>query len=374
MRLRRRLFSSKDPYAFKTTRGIFVDAMAENCACHYVKNAKYKKILDNYGFSPSDLKLPEDLENLPFIPTAVFKRHDLNTITPGTPFTLTATSSGTGGKMSRITFDIPTLWNALVMAIKVGKHRKLFSLKPCNYIIFGYKPHKSNKTAVTKTALATTWYAPALRRVFALKFNGTSYEPDLDGMVKAIEKFSHSRFPTRFMGFPSYTYFVMKMLDEKGMVCKLPAGSKILLGGGWKQFYKEKVEKDTFYALAEKVLGVNDTDIVEFFGAVEHPVLYADCVKHRFHIPVYSQVMIRDPKDFSDMGYGRTGLINLMTPLAGSSPILSVMTDDLGILHDTPCECGIDSPWLEVIGRVGLKDIKTCAAGAEELLKGGKDK
>ena len=30
----------------------------------------------------------------------------------------------------------------------------------------------------------------------------------------------------------------------------------------------------------------------------------------------------------------------------------------------------IDSPWLELIGRVGMVDIKTCAAGADELRKG----
>jgi len=46
------------------------------------------------------------------------------------------------------------------------------------------------------------------------------------------------------------------------------------------------------------------------------------------------------------------------------------MTDDLGILHDgTECGCGISSPYLEIIGRIGLKDIKTCAAGAAELMK-----
>ena len=47
------------------------------------------------------------------------------------------------------------------------------------------------------------------------------------------------------------------------------------------------------------------------------------------------------------------------------------MTDDLGILHDgDTCPCGVKSPWLEIIGRVGMADIKTCAAGADDLRKG----
>ena len=48
------------------------------------------------------------------------------------------------------------------------------------------------------------------------------------------------------------------------------------------------------------------------------------------------------------------------------------MTDDLGILHENDCGCGIRSPYLEIIGRVGLEDIQTCAAGAENLLEGKK--
>ena len=66
------------------------------------------------------------------------------------------------------------------------------------------------------------------------------------------------------------------------------------------------------------------------------------------------------------------GLINLLTPISRAAPLTSIVTDDLGILHDEDCGCGISSPYLEIVGRVGLEDIKTCAAGAEDLLKGAK--
>ena len=55
--------------------------------------------------------------------------------------------------------------------------------------------------------------------------------------------------------------------------------------------------------------------------------------------------------------------------MSKATPILSIMTDDIGILHEEPCECGTKSPYLEILGRSGLDDIKTCAAGAEDLLK-----
>lgn len=142
-----------------------------------------------------------------------------------------------------------------------------------------------------------------------------------------------------------------------------------MLGGGWKQFYTQQADKASFYELAERVFGIGDRDIVEFFGAVEHPILYCDCPNHRFHIPVYSRVVIRDTDTLEPVPQGTPGLVNLITPMIKATPVLSVMTDDLGVLQ-SGCSCGIQTPYLEIIGRVAPADIKTCAAGAADLLKG----
>ena len=110
--------------------------------------------------------------------------------------------------------------------------------------------------------------------------------------------------------------------------------------------------------------------MIEFFGAVEHPILYTDCRCHHFHVPCYSRIIIRDPDTFAAVPDGTPGLINLLTPMIDSTPVLSVMTDDLGVLHSEGCPCGAASPWLEIIGRVGIEGIVTCAAGSEKYLKG----
>ena len=118
------------------------------------------------------------------------------------------------------------------------------------------------------------------------------------------------------------------------------------------------------------MLAISESHCREFFGAVEHPILYCDCPKHHFHVPIYSRVLIRDVDTFEPLENGKPGLVNLLTPMVTSAPILSVMTDDLGILHDgSTCGCGIDTPYLEILGRVGMEDITTCAAGAENLTK-----
>ncbi len=364
-----RLFRWKYPYDTAGTNALFLRAVRENCRYQYEHNARYRAILDGRGFSPAMLRTYEDIAKLPFLPTLVFKRHQMYSV-PSWKMPVTATSSGTGGQFSQIGFSCGDLLNGLHMVLKVVNRRKLFSACPCNYVVFGYKPHKSNHTAVTKTAFGATLFTPQLHRTYALRYTDGKYIPDLEGVIRAILQYARSRFPLRFMGFPSYTYFTMRMLDERGIYLRLPKGSKIMLGGGWKQFYREAVDKAAFYALAKKVFGLDDRNIVEFFGAVEHPILYCDCPRHHFHVPVYSRVIIRDVNTLEPLPNGQIGLVNLISPMVKATPILSVMTDDLGVLHDgASCGCGIPSPYLEIIGRVGLKDIKTCAAGAADILK-----
>lgn len=370
MRCRSKLFRVANPFDIAGTDALFVNAMRENCRFHYEHCREYRTILEHFHFHPDSLNTSDDLARLPFIPTLLFKKHSLFSM-PERSMLIKATSSGTKGVVSRIGFEASGLLNGLRMVLKVGKYRGLFSMRPAHYIILGYKPHRGNKTAVTKTAFGATLFAPALSRTYALQYRDNAYVPDLDAVIDSIQRHGRSGFPIRFMGFPAYTYFVLKLMEERGISVPLKKGSKIMMGGGWKQFYAEQVDKRVLYALAEKVLGIGESDIIEFFGAVEHPVLYCDCVHHHFHIPAYSRVIIRDVHTLEPLENGQVGLVNLLTPMVKATPIASVMTDDLGILHDGgSCGCGLTSPYLEIIGRVGLKDIKTCAAGAAALLAG----
>ncbi|MBP5604052.1 MAG: acyl-protein synthetase, partial [Ruminiclostridium sp.] len=269
-------------------------------------------------------------------------------------------------------FDAAGLYSGLRMVLKVAGARGILSSHPCNYIIFGFEPNMSNHTAIAKTAFGYTLLAPAVSRTYALKYRNGEYKPDLEGVAAAFRRNERSKFPTRTIGFPAYTWFTLKLMEERSMYVKLPQGSKIMLGGGWKQFYREQVDKREMYALAKKMLDIDEDNIIESYGAAEHPILYCDCKYHHFHIPVYSRVIIRDVRTLEPLENGKMGLVNLITPMVRGTPILSVVTDDLGILHDgEECGCGVKSPFLEIIGRAGFTDIKTCAAGAEEILRTG---
>ena len=368
MKYTRRLFSLKDIYDTEASEELFVRAMRENAVFHYRHCPGYREILDRFGFDPGSVRGFDDLVRLPFLPTLYLKRHSLQSIPPARQL-IRATSSGTSGAVSNVGLDPGSMDLGRRMLVRTGRYHGLWSARPTNYIIFGYRPSRDNKTAVSKSAYGFSFFAPALSRTFALEKGADGYVLQWDRVLEAMDRCSRSKAPLRTIGFPAYTYFLLRDMKEKGIRYRMPEGSMVTVGGGWKQFYAEQVDKRAFYCLVEEVLGIGEDRIVEFFSAVEHPVLYTDCRCHHFHIPVYSRVIIRDPDDFSPLPDGQAGLVNLLTPMMRSAPLLSVMTDDLGILHREACPCGAPSPWLEILGRVGIRDIVTCAAGADALLK-----
>lgn len=370
MALSDKLFRWRDPYDLAGTEALFAAAMAENASLQAARCPDYRRILRLRGLDPENLADVAP-DALPPIPTLYFKRHVLLSV-PERRLLIRATSSGTGGSMSRIGFDGASLRRGGRMVVRMARRHRLLSLRPCHYLILGYQPRRENQTAFSKTGFGFTFFAPALSRTYALVWREGRYQLDLEELRRKLQRCARGDAPVRTIGFPAYTYLLLRGMEEEGIRLRLPPGSKLTMGGGWKQFEGRQVEKAELYRLAEAVLGIPETECVEFFGAVEHPILYTTCPCHHFHIPVYSRVVIRDPDTLEPLPQGRPGLVNLLTPMADSMPILSVMTDDLGVLHPgSSCPCGMAGPWLEILGRVGVGGVVTCAAGAAAYLRGG---
>lgn len=368
---RQELFWLSRAYDLPGSDARFLQAVRDNCAYHIRHCPEYRTICQAEGFSPRQIKTVDDLAGLPLLPTLFFKRHRVTSM-PRWRQAFEVTSSGTSGSFSRVGFDWGCVFAEVPMVLRLGFYHRLVSPVPAHYVILGYKPGRQDKMGVARTMFGLTHFAPPMGRFYALRWKDGGYAPDLDGAVKKLARWAASPLPVRIVAFPSYLWFGMERLEELGLSVRLPRGSKILLAGGWKQHYAQEVDKPRLYALARKVLGVEEENIHEFFGAVEHPVFFNSCKNHHFHVPAYARVLIRDVHTLKPLPMGETGLVNLITPLINATPVTSVMTDDLGVLTpDEACGCGLTSPVLTILGRAGLSDITTCAAGAAELLGKG---
>jgi phenylacetate-coenzyme A ligase PaaK-like adenylate-forming protein len=366
-----KIFFSRNPYSSKRADNAFLDAVRENVRFLTAHCPAYARVLESSGFSLDELKSENDLYRIPSIPTLFFKRNSLFSV-PESEFALVATSSGTKGAKSTVAFDKKTLYYGFGMAARFFLHHHVVSLLPTNYIVLGYEPSKHTKMGAVKTAYGVTKFTPALSRTYALKDSGKGYEPNQSGVLEALERYAKQGFPVRFVGFPSYLYFLVSELKRNGVHYRLNPHSKILLGGGWKQFTGSEIDRGELYALVRETLGIEPDRCLEFFSAAEHPLPYCKCKNGHFHIPVYSRVIIRNVTTLQPVEDGTPGLLSFVTPLISSMPLVSVMTDDIAVKRPAEdCGCGNPKPFFDLLGRANAKGVKTCAAGANERLTGG---
>ena len=242
------LFWHKKPYDLEKTDALFTAKMRENMLFQYQNCSEYRSVLDRQGWNEEKIKNLQSIDKIPFIPTLYFKHHRMDSV-PRKKMLTTATSSGTSGKKSAIGYDVPSLWRGLGMVIHVGKKHKLWSLRPCHYIILGYEARNVlgrsdvEEKAVAKTAYGFTFFAPALSRTYALRYIDGDYHLNLEEIQKKLMQYSKGKTPVRIIGFPFHAYWLLSKMKEEGIKCPLPKGSIMSFGGGWKEYYTQKADK-----------------------------------------------------------------------------------------------------------------------------------
>ena len=367
MDARNRLLTSRHIYQSDET--LFVCAMRENAAHHARLCPFYAELLRQEGVDIDALRTYNDCARLPVLPASLFKRHEILSL-PHEDIRIHATSSGTQGQKSQVFIDSDTLRLGTRMVVNLFRHHGLVSPLPAGYIMLGYQPSDDNDMGAVKTAMGVTRFAPALHREFVLKKTADGYQPDWFGVLRMLHRYEALRLPVRFVGFPAFLYRFLTALQKENLTLRLSRQSFVLLGGGWKQFSDEQIDKDTLYAMAEERLGISATHCRDFYSAVEHPVAYAECENHHMHVPAWSRVIVRDVRTMEPLDYEQPGLLNFVTPLVNSAPLLSVMMSDLAVLHaGRSCGCGIEAPYFEVLGRAGHAPLRNCAVTADELAR-----
>lgn len=371
MTAREKLISMENVYDSKGSSDIFMEAMRD-CIKHHINNNEfYSRYMKTESFDPDELKTEEDLEKIPFMHANFFKKYVVLSVDES-EIVEHVTSSGTSGQKSQMFFDKDTFDFGNKMVENEFRYFGFYSDEPTNYLLFTYEPAQiSSKLGTAKTDINMLSYAPVNDMFFALRYNGTGHDFDVYGTIKALEEYEEQGLPVRIFGFPSFLYFTVKQMKDTGhRPLKLNKNSMTMLGGGWKGYADKQIQKSELYALVEEMLGIPEENCRDGYGSTEHSVPYFECSHHHFHIPIYSRMIIRDVKTLEPLPYGEAGFANFITPHLRSVPAVSVLMGDMAVLHDPKeCGCGIDTPFMEILGRAGTSKAKSCAITASELLK-----
>lgn len=358
------LYGWKDPYDHEGTSEMYLDLMRDNLRFHGRYCEDYRKLLQSEGIRPEMIRRERDLALIPAVPTVYYKRHTMASVAPK-KMRITAHSSGTSGVRSFVGFDGTTLKRAGWMVGRFFRYHRLISLRPVNYVILGSKPEPGQMAGAFKTLKGATKLAPAASMEYMDGIAGR-------GIVKVLERYAKQGMPIRMLGFPAYLNGLLKTLQAGGIRYRFPKGSRILMGGGFKQHAGAGCSEQDLLRRIRYYLGIDVTHVHEFFSLVEHPVPYCKCSAGYFHVPIYSRAIIRDSVSLEPLPYGQAGLLNLVTPLVHSMPLGSVITDDFAVLYQGgTCKCKNPAPYFKWLGRAGVDDIRTCAAQAVSREGGG---
>jgi len=362
-----------EPYrADAASDQLFVAAMREIVAWHGARSPFYGRLLRERGFDPATLRTPADCARIPAVPASFFKRHEVLSV-PREVITTHLTSSGTTGQKSQMFFDDWSFGCARRMVDFVYQHRGWVSAEPANYLLYAYEPTEGMKLGTTNTNRFLTRYAPARDLFFGLRHLGDGrHEFDGFGCLATLERYEREGLPVRIFGFPAFLYFTLLQQRRLGRAAlRLPAGSLVMFGGGWKGHADQAIEKRDLYARIREQLGLADERIAESFGSVEHSVPYLECPRHELHVPVWSRVFVRDLRTLEPLPYGQAGFLSFVSPYITSVPAHAVVMGDLASLHPaSACGCGTPTPFFRVLGRAGVSKNKSCAVAAAELLRG----
>ena len=90
--------------------------------------------------------------------------------------------------------------------------------------------------------------------------------------------------------------------------------------------------------------------------------IYMECEYNYLHASNFSDIIIRNPIDFSIAKKGEIGIIQTLSILPYSYPGHSLLTEDEGVLiGEDDCKCGKLGKYFKVLGRIQNAEIRGCS-------------
>lgn len=331
---------------------LFTEYLKELSLKHYQKCENYRKIVDKLNCNLSEIK---NYTEIPFLPVRLFKEFDLKSI-PTEEVFKTMTSSGTSGQaVSKIYLDKTTAANQQKTLVKIvsdftGASRMPMLIIDCPSVI------KNRNMFSARGAGILGFSIFGADRTYAL-------DDDMNIDIPKIEAFLEKHKGKKILLF-GFTFMIWQFFYKKlkELNIKLDLSNGILIhGGGWKKLVNEAVSKEEYKQSLNDVCGIKS--VHDYYGMVEQTgCVYMECEYGHLHASIFSDVIIRNPRDFSIAKTGEKGLIQVCSLLPESYPGHSLLTEDEGIvLGEDDCPCGRKGKYFKILGRIKNAEIRGCS-------------
>lgn len=295
---------------------------------------------------------------LPFLHVDLFKRLEFRTETAGMVHERTLHSSSTSGSQaSRIVLDnlSSRLQARSALAILTdmvgGRKRPLLVLDDARAL-----RQRGVVSARVAAAMSLSPLATGIHFLLSDAQNPASIKWDL------LAELLSSADDFLVYGFSSILWLAWAGGDMPENVRALLQGKQIhfVHSGGWKRMEALRVDRAEFDGALTRDLHPSSR-VVDYYGLVEQVgVIYPLCQHGVRHIPVWADVLVRDPYSLRAVE-DQPGQIQLMNVLAHGAPYHSVLSEDMGRIVPGDCACGRSGKRFELRGRMPHAALRGCA-------------
>lgn len=338
---------------------LFLGLIAESVRWHWQNSREFRNICKMYNFNPFS---KFSTEELPFLPVSLFKKFELLSV-PKKQIVKTLFSSSTSGHPSKIYLDRITAANQIKALSKILTN--FFGRARRHFIIFDNEDTvRSDDGTLTSRNTAIRGILGLAKKVdFLLGKNSLLDFENLEKIASSIKKNEN----VCFFGFTWLVYNVTRENFEnikiRNLFKKIRSSDKLLLHiGGWKKLQDLNVSKNAFKKLIGSFVDVKASKIIDFYGMTEQlGTVYPDCQAGYKHVPLYSDLLIRDIRTSKSLKNGETGLIQFVSPIAHSYPGISILSDDIGkIVGVDDCKCGRRGKYFVFEKRAEFAELRGC--------------
>lgn len=350
----REMLHEMAPYGLKREekRAFLSAALLELTKRHALRCPPYTSMLRTAGADPDALV---SYEQIPPLPVRLFKEFVLKSVPDDAVFRTVTSSGTTGQQVSRIFLDRETA--ALQSRILSKTMESALGKRRLPMIIVDSEAVLKNPAAFSARGAGIRGFSMFGRdAIYALDGD---MKLDTAALAAFLEK--HGAETVFLFGFTSilWQHFYLEM-HQAGRSLNLRDGV-LVHGGGWKKLSDQAVGKRQFRDALRSVCG--NVQVLDYYGMAEQTgTIYLECEHGRLHAPVWSDVLIRRPFDFSLAEIGEAGLIEVVSILPGSYPGHALLTEDEGrLLGEDDCPCGRMGKTFEVLGRIQRAETRGCS-------------
>jgi hypothetical protein len=169
---------------------------------------------------------------------------------------------------------------------------------------------------------------------FLLEWHGL----DIKGLVAALDEAETSGTPVAMIGSTSAFVFFLQSCKARKLAFRLPAGSRLGDGGGYRGRFGELSQED-FFALAQEVLAIPASHCVNVLGMAETATNYFDDTlrgavlgrpaRRRRYAPPWARVSAVHRETLAPLPPGEVGLLRHYD-LVNLPTVIAVQSDNLG--------------------------------------------